>query len=275
VIRRLRDTPLSAYTALVGLAIVFMFPVFWAVSTSFKSPYEFGSAAWLPESPTWDNYVEAVTAFDFPHYLKNSFVLASIYAVLNVLSSSLAGYAFARLRAPGRDKLFLVVLSTLMIPWLVTFVPQFVLFSRLELVNTYWPWVLWGLSGSAFHIFLFRQFFINFPTELEEAAEMDGCGPVRVYWQIFLPNSLPVLATSAIFSFAWVWSDWINPALLLDDHKTTLAVKIATGYTDPQGNPLISATMAGSLIYALPLVAVFFLIQRYIIQGIVTSGLKG
>jgi ABC-type glycerol-3-phosphate transport system permease component len=116
---------------------------------------------------------------------------------------------------------------------------------------------------------------MNFPTELEEAAEIDGCGPLRIYWKIFLPNSLPVLATSAIFSFAWVWGDFINPALLLDDEHTTLAVKIGSGYTDPQGNPLLAVTMAGSILYALPLVAVFFLVQRQIIQGMVTSGLKG
>jgi ABC-type glycerol-3-phosphate transport system permease component len=274
-VNRRRQRDFTTYASLVALAAVFMLPVLWAISTSFKSAYEFGSPNWLPESPTVQNYVDAVADFDFLHYLRNSFLLASIYTVLNVLSSSLAGYAFARLRAPGRDKLFLVVLATLMIPWLVTFVPQFVLFSRLELVGTYWPWVIWGLSGSAFHIFLFRQFFMNFPTELEEAAEIDGCGPLRIYWKIFLPNSLPVLATSAIFSFAWVWGDFINPALLLDDEHTTLAVKIGSGYTDPQGNPLLAVTMAGSILYALPLVAVFFLVQRHIIQGIVTSGLKG
>lgn len=272
---RRRRRRITTYASLVALAAVFMIPVLWAISTSFKSAYEFGSPTWLPESPTVQNYVDAVTDFDYLHYLRNSFLLASIYTVLNVFSSSLAGYAFARLRAPGRDKLFLVVLATLMIPWLVTFVPQFVLFSRLELVGTYWPWVIWGLSGSAFHIFLFRQFFMNFPTELEEAAEIDGCGPLRIYWKIFLPNSLPVLATSAIFSFAWVWGDFINPALLLDDEHTTLAVKIGSGYTDPQGNPLLAVTMAGSILYALPLVAVFFLVQRQIIQGMVTSGLKG
>lgn len=270
-----RARSLVAHGSLVALAILFLLPVLWAVSSSFKSPFEFGSANWIPAEPTLQNYVDAVRAFDFPHYLKNSLILATTYTVLNLFSSSLAGYAFARLEAPGKDKLFLVVLATMMIPWLVTFVPQFVLFSRLELVNTYWPWVAWGLSGSALHIFLFRQFFLNFPRELEEAAEIDGCGPFRIYWNIFLPNSLPALATSAIFSFAWVWSDWLFAALLLDDERTTLAVKLGTGYFDPQGNPLLTVTMAGSILYALPLVAFFFLVQRSIIQGMVTSGLKG
>ena len=263
------------YAALIVLALAFFLPILWVISSSFKSDFEFASPNWIPQEPNVDNYVKAVTDVDFPHHLKNSFFLASAYTVLNVLSSSLAGYAFARLRAPGRDKLFLLVISTMLIPYLVTFIPQFVVFARLNLVNTYWPWIAWGATGSAFHIFLFRQFFLNFPHELEEAAEIDGCGPFRIYWRIFLPNSVPALATSAIFSFQWVWSDYLFPALLLDSEKTTLAVAIATGYFDLQGRVLLPVTMAGMVLYALPLIVVFFFVQRYIVQGIVTSGMKG
>jgi len=263
-----------AYPALVALAVVFALPLLWVLASSFKSAFEISAPNWVPQAPTLQNYVGALAKIDFPHYLKNSLILACAFTALNTLSSSLAGYAFARLQAPGRDKLFLLALSTLLIPNLVTFVPQFVLFSRLHLVNTYWPWVAWGFSGNAFHIFLFRQFFLNFPRELEEAAEIDGCGLLRIYWSIFLPNSLPVLATSAIFSFAWVWGDYLYPGLLLDQDRTTLAAAIATQYVDPQGFVLLATLMAGIVLYAVPLVLVFLFAQRHIVQGIVTSGFK-
>jgi multiple sugar transport system permease protein len=263
-----------AYPALVAFAVLFVVPAAWILVSSFKSEFEISAANWIPGAPTLDNYAEAVTQVNFPHHLKNSVVLAISFTVLNTLSSSLAGYAFARLRAPGKDKLFLLALSTLLIPNLVTFVPQFVLFSNLGWINTYWPWIAWGAAGSAFHIFLFRQFFMNFPRELEEAAEIDGCSIFRIYWNIFLPNSLPVLATSAIFSFAWVWGDYLYPALLLDSDSTTLAGAIATGYFSPQGFILLAPLMAGIVLYAAPLILVFLLVQRYIVQGVVTSGLR-
>jgi multiple sugar transport system permease protein len=263
-----------AYPALIAFAVVFLVPAAWVLVSSFKSDFEVGSANWIPRAPTLDNYSTAVTMVDFPHYLKNSVILATSFTVLNTLSSSLAGYAFARLRAPGKDKLFLLALSTLLIPNLVTFVPQFVLFSKLGWVNTYWPWIAWGAAGSAFHIFLFRQFFLNFPRELEEAAEIDGCSLFRIYWNIFLPNSLPVLATSAIFSFAWVWGDYLFPGLLLDTEHTTLGAAVATGYYSPQGIVILAPLMAGIVLYAVPLILVFLFVQRYIVQGLVTSGLR-
>lgn len=263
-----------AYPALAAFAVLFIVPAAWILVSSLKSGFEISGANWIPRAPTLDNYAEAVTQVDFPHHLKNSVVLATAFTVLNTLSSSLAGFAFARLRAPGKDKLFMLALSTLLIPNLVTFVPQFVLFSNLGWINTYWPWIAWGAAGSAFHIFLFRQFFMNFPRELEEAAEIDGCSIFRIYWNIFLPNSLPVLATSAIFSFAWVWGDYLYPALLLDSDSTTLAGAIATGYFSPQGFILLAPLMAGIVLYAAPLIIVFLLVQRYIVQGVVTSGLR-
>jgi multiple sugar transport system permease protein len=271
--RRIRS--LLPYVGLFLLAVVFVLPILWLVASSFKSSFEFTSPNWIPQEPTFENYVTAVTEVEFLHYLKNSAFLASVFTLLHVLSSSLAGYAFARLRAPGRDKLFLLVVASLLVPQLVTFIPQFVLFARLQLVNTYWPWIAWGAAGGALYIFLFRQFFLSFPRELEEAAELDGCGPFKIYWRIFLPNSLPALATVAIFSFQWVWNDYLFAALLLDTDKTTLSVAIASGYYDLQGRQLLPATMAGMVLYALPLVVVFFFIQRYIIQGIVTTGTKG
>lgn len=279
--RRRRPVPVAdllvRYGPLSVAAVVFSLPVFWVVVTSLKRGSEFSATPLriLPEVAQWSNYQLAVTLAEFPRFAWNSFVLASAYTVLVVATSSLVGYGFARHRGPGRDRLFVLVLATMMVPNIVLFVPQFVLFARLEMTNTYWPWILWALGASPFHVFLFRQFFLGFPKELEDAAEVDGAGPLRIFWQIFLPNSAPVIAASAIFAFLWVWSDYLYPILLLNDANTTLAVKLATAYRDPQGNPLQTVTMAGVVLYALPLVLVFFGAQRFIVRGIVTTGIRG
>ena len=264
--------------ALILFTVVFSLPVIWLVLTSFKRETEYASypIQILPQIPQAANYYLAVTMFPYLRFFFNSVLLAGSFTVLVVLTSAAAGFGFARHRGvPGRNALFAVVLATMMVPGLVTVVPQYMLFAQLGLLNSYWPWILWGLSGSPFHIFLFRQFFATIPRDLEDAAEVDGCGKFRIFWQIFLPNSLPAVAASAIFSFTWVWGDWLYPKLFLSDQITTLAVKLATAYVDPRNNPLITVTMAGVILYVLPMVVVFFLAQKYIIQGVVTTGLKG
>jgi ABC-type glycerol-3-phosphate transport system permease component len=265
------------YVPVVIAAVTFALPAFWVIVTSLKKPYEFAGSPFqlLPAVPQWANYELAIRLADLPRYGTNSIVLALLYTVPVVAMSALVGYGFARHRAPGRDRLFGIVLATMMLPNIVLFVPQFILFARLELTNTYWPWVLWALGASPFHVFLFRQFFAGFPKELEDAAEVDGAGPLRVFWQIFVPNSGPVIAASAIFAFLWVWGDYLYPVLLLNDANTTLAVRLATAFRDPQGNPLTTVTMAGIVLYSLPLILVFVFAQRFIVKGIVTTGIRG
>jgi multiple sugar transport system permease protein len=187
----------------------------------------------------------------------------------------MSGFAFSRIPVPGREKLFKVVIALLIIPYLVTVIPQFMLFARLKLTNTYWPWILWGIAASPFHIFLFRQFFSAIPRELEDAAEVDGANPFRIFWQIFLPNAKPALATSFILNFIWVWGDYLTPILYLNDRITTLSVKLQSAYSDPHGNTLVTVVIAASVLYTLPLIVMFFLAQKHILQGVVTSGLKG
>ena len=262
------------YGPVVLAAVVFALPIFWVLVTSLKKQSEYGSAL-FPAGLQWGNYELAVVLADFARFAANSLFLSSAYALLAVLVSALVGYGFARHTAPGRNKLFVLVLATWMVPNLVLFVPQFVMFARLGLTNTYWPWILWGLSGSPFAIFLFRQFFASFPRELDDAAEVDGAGPLRIFLQIYLPNAGPALAASAIFMFLWVWGDWLYPALLLHQDNTTLAVRMANAYVDPHGNPLQTVTMAGVVLYVLPLIAFFAFAQRFIIRGIVTTGIKG
>jgi len=265
------------YGVVLALAAIFSLPVVWVLITSIKKQSEYAASpiVLFPAMPQWVNYQLAVTMADFPKYATNSVFLSSAYTILVVITSALVGFGFARHRGPGRDRLFLLVIGTMMLPTLVLFVPQFVMFARLDLTNSYWPWILWGLAASPYHVFLFRQFFAAFPRELEDAAEVDGCGPLRVFLQIFIPNAGPALAASAIFAFLWVWGDYLYPILLLNDQNTTLAVKLAKAYVDPRGNPLQTITMAGIVLYVLPLVALFFAAQRYIVRGVVTTGLKG
>jgi len=276
--RQLHLTRATAFIGLVVLTFLFSLPVIWMVLTSFKQESEYAAypIRILPETPQFVNYELAVTFFPFLTYFMHSVVLSGCFTVLTVVTSAAAGFGFSRHRGVvGRDTLFAVVLSTMMLPGLVTLVPQYMLFAKLGLLNSYWPWILWGLSGSPFHIFLFRQFFASIPRELEDAAEVDGCSKFRVFWQIFLPNSLPAVAASSIFAFTWVWGDWLYPELFLSDNITTLAVKLATSYVNPQGIPLMTVTMAGVILYVIPMIVIFFVAQKYIIQGVVTTGLKG
>jgi multiple sugar transport system permease protein len=270
--------PPAAILALLGLTLLFSLPTIWLLLTSLKRETEYASypITVLPAVAQPENYAAAVTMFPYLQFFWNSVVLSGSYTVLVVLSSAAAGFGFSRHRGvPGRDALFAVLLATMMVPQLVTLVPQYMLFAELGLLNSYWPWILWGAHGSAFHIFLFRQFFAAIPKDLEDAAEVDGCGKFRIFWQIFLPNSLPAVCASAIFSFTWVWGDWLYPKLFLNDQITTLAVRLATSYVNPQNQPLYTVTMAGVVVYVLPMVLIFFLAQKYIIQGVVTTGLKG
>jgi len=265
------------YIVFILVTLVFISPIIWVFLTSLKlqSEYSIYPVVIIPKPLQWINYKRAL--FDYPYfrYFWNSVKLAIPTTAITVLSSALAGFAFARLEAPFKRILFILVLSMLMVPRMVTAIPNFMLFAKLGLVDTYYPWYLWALSGSSFHIFLFRQFFSTIPKDLEDAAEVDGCNRFRIFWQIFLPLSGPVVATSAIFHFQWAWGDWFTPQIFLSELKTTLSVFLARSYPDPKGLPLETVTFAGVMIYLLPMLIIFFIAQKYIVQGVVTTGLKG
>ena len=265
------------YTLLIAVTVVLTIQVVYLISTSLKSESEYISdhLQFLPRNPQWRNYYLALTMINFGRYALNSFLLATSFATLTVITSSMAGYGFARIPGVGRSRLFSVVVALILIPASIFIIPQFVLFSNLRVTNSSWPWVLWGMSASPFFIFLFRQFFLSFPAELEEAAEVDGARIWRIFLQIVLPNSYPALATSFILAFLSVWGDWLMPLLYLTDRNTTLAVKLITAYVNPQGFPIVTPTLAASVLYILPPVVMFFFVQKYIMQGVVTSGLKG
>ncbi|KRF21828.1 ABC transporter permease [Phycicoccus sp. Soil803] len=273
---RPKDRQVWAYVAILVFSAFFVGPFLWLVLAALKTPAEWGSQpSILPEHAQWNNFTSALNDMDFIGYAGNSMFLALTYAILITLSSAAVGFGFARFRAPGKKALFLVVISTMMIPQILTLLPTYVLFSRIGLINTYWPWVLWGLAASPYLVFLFRQFFAAIPRELEDAAIVDGAGWLRIFVQIFLPLSRPVLITSFLLSFTWVWGDYIAPALFLDLDRTTLSVAITAWYQDPHGNVIPTVQAAAATLYILPVLLIFFFTQRYFIRSSLGSGVKG
>ncbi|MFH8252984.1 carbohydrate ABC transporter permease [Microbacterium sp. B2969] len=265
------------YIGVVVAIALFGIPFIWIVLTSLATPAQLsqGALGLLDFQPYWQNFVDAFTMIDFPAYAMNSVILSLIISVLTTAVSATVGFGFARLRGRGRNLLFAVVIATMMIPSIATLIPTYVLFSRLGMVGTYWPWVLWGLAGTPYLIFLFRQFFTSIPLELEDAAIIDGCNWWRIYFSVFLPLAKPVLLTSFILSFTWTWGDYLAPALLLNFNNTTLAVATAAGYLDPRGNGLLTVQAAGAILYLLPVVVIFLFAQRYFMGSAVSSGVKG
>jgi ABC-type glycerol-3-phosphate transport system permease component len=225
--------------------------------------------------PQWANYQKVFILTPFLEIAWRTFLLGVSTAAISTFISAMGGYAFARYQVPGSKQLFSVIIAMLLLPYIVMLIPQFIMYAQLKLTNTYWPWFLGALGGSSGTIFMFRQFFFGFPKELEEAAEVDGAGPWRVFLQIFLPNAKPVLATAMIFGFNGVWGDYLTPLLLLNDDKTLLGVKMTKAFVNPHGAAYQTITMAANVIYILPLIVVFFFAQKYILRGVVTSGLKG
>ncbi|MET7648256.1 carbohydrate ABC transporter permease [Streptomyces sp. NPDC005426] len=264
------------YALLIGLAAIFTSPFLWLVITSLKTERSLGAfpVEWLPRPFAWENYSTALDYMPFLGYTQNSLVIALIQSTLMTLSSAYVGFGFARLRGRGKNLMFGIVMATLMLPHVATLIPSYLIFAKIGLVNTLWPWVMWGLAGSAFLIFMFRQFFAGLPLELEEAAIIDGCGYFRIFFRIFLPQAKPMLATSMILSFSWAWSDFLSPLLLLSSDRTTLAVALATGYQTSQGAPINNLIAAGSTMYVLPVIVVFVFLQRFYQSGSATSGLK-
>ncbi|HLZ60288.1 MAG TPA: carbohydrate ABC transporter permease [Ktedonosporobacter sp.] len=261
---------------LLLLALVFITPFFWLVTTSLKSLGELAAypIRWFPAQAMWDNFVKAVTMIDYLHYTENTLFLSTMYALLVTISSALVGFAFARLPGFGKNTLFIIMLATIMLPQTLTVIPTYILFAHLGLIDTYWPWFLWGLASAPYLSFLFRQFFASIPRELEEAAVLDGYNYWSIFWRIFLPLSLPVLVTAFVLSFTWTWGDWFAPKLLLSQDSTTLGVAMSLGYNDAHNNVFTNVLAAGSILYITPVMVLFFFAQRFYVRGIVTTGMK-
>ena len=265
-----------SYIVLIAGGLVFALPFLWMVSISLRVPEEVAAPGLnlIPHKFLWANYPKSMTIMPFHLYLLNTLKVTILAVIGAALSSSVAAFAFARLRAPGRNLLFIIMLATIMLPAEVTMIPRFVIFRGLGWYDTLLPLIIPAFFGSAFYIFLMRQFFLTIPSDLEDAAKIDGCSTWRIYWQIFMPLSKPVLVTVAVFSFVMHWNDFMTPLIYLNSvDKRTLALGLAT-FQDVWGVDIVSL-MAASTVVLIPVLLIFILAQRYFVQGVVMSGLKG
>lgn len=265
------------YLGLIAGSVVILMPFFWMLTTSFKQPNEVHSLPiqWLSKNPSWDAYVTAFVQFDFGHYLLNTVWLTAINMFGYLLSCSLVAYGFATQRWKHKNKLFLFVLGTMMLPKEVTFYPQFVLFKFIGWYGTMLPLWVPAFLGDAFQIFLIRQFFLGVSVELSEAAKIDGCSRFRVFWNIYLPLSKPVLATSAIYIFMYHWNDFFKPLVYITKESYRTA-SLALMYLKQTKDVLsfMPTQMAASVVLALPCVLIYYFAQRYFIAGMVYKGVK-
>ena len=244
--------------------------MFSAAFSSLAQVMRFPPDLW-PKPWVWSNFYQGFTFLPFGHYFLNSLEIAIFRVIGQVIAASLAGYAFARLRAPGREFLFVLVLSTLMLPYTVLMIPQFVLFKELGWIDTYKPLIIPFFGGGAFYIFLFRQFFRTIPEEVFEAARLDGCSYFDIYWRILMPLSLPIIATCIILIFQNSWQDLLAPLIYINTNaKYTIPIGLAT-FRSSFGSSPWNLIMAVSIGASIPPVLMFFFGQRYLLSGIVVT----
>ncbi len=279
LIKRLFHSPSRVlhYVVLIFLAFVFILPFLWIFSTSLKGYENIFSLPlkWIPDTIHWENYVKVFQAMPFLAYLKNSIFVTGLAILGTVLSASVVAYSFAILRWPGRDKLFIVVIATMMLPAQVTMIPLFVIFKEFGWLNTFKPLIIPAFfGGGAFNIFLLRQFFLTIPRDLFDAARIDGCSEFRIYWNIVLPLAKPAMATVAVMSFMLYWNDFLGPLIYLSDKlKSTLALGVVMFVGQHQSEWAL--LMVSTILMMLPIIIIFFLFQRYFIRGFMMSGIKG
>lgn len=278
-VRRVRESVISIVSTSITVfgAIIVLIPVFWMISTSLKTPSEALAfpPIWIPKVIRWQNYYDALTFMPFGLYFRNTFFICATTEIGALLSSTLVAYAFARLRARGKSVLFILLLSTLMVPYQVTLIPQFILFKLLGWIDTFSPLIVPTFFGSAFNIFLLRQFFTTIPRDMDDAARMDGAGYFHILWQVLVPMAAPALGTIAILHFMFEWNDFLAPLIYLNSNNNYTVQLGLSQFTAQYGATPYQLLMAASLVVLLPCVILFFVAQRYFIQGIVISGIRG
>ncbi|MCL6509112.1 MAG: carbohydrate ABC transporter permease [Anaerolineae bacterium] len=278
--RNQRARKLFIYTTLTIFGLFFAFPLFWTVSSSLQTWQELRSYTphLLPEVPQWSNYADVFRLVPFARWVLNSFTIVFITIPGTIFTATMTAYAFARFNFFGKNIWFILLLSTMMIPAIVTFIPQYLLFFNLKLIDTYVPLTIGAwLGGGAFMIFLLRQFIMSIPRDLDEAATIDGAGPFRILWSVLVPLMKPALTTVAILQFLTDWNDFFGPFIYLNTMtRYTAAVGLRTFQnmaletTDPRDHLL----MAGAAIMTIPVLVLFAVAQRYFVSGVVLSGLK-
>jgi ABC-type glycerol-3-phosphate transport system permease component len=276
--RRLQDTAwrTAVFILLIGLGMLFVFPLVWMISTSLKSNDQVYTipTVWIPNPIVWENYPNALSRIPFVRFLINSCITSFIPVVGSILSASMVAYSFARLNWPGKNFWFIILLSSMMLPAQVTMIPVYILYTKLHWINTYLPLTVPWFFGGAFYIFLLRQFFSTIPSELSHAALIDGCSHFDIWWRIFLPLSKPALVTIAIFTFLFTWNDFLGPLLYL---KTEAMYTLQVGllYFREQYSVAWQELMAASTVVLLPTLVIFFLGQRLFVEGVTLTGMKG
>jgi multiple sugar transport system permease protein len=278
---RLRKPGMQAvsYFTVITVGILFLFPWIWLLSTSLKPPEQIVQIPprLIPNPFMWINYVYGITSINFPRYLLNTLILCAITIIGRVFSCTLVGYSLANIKWAGRGVLFAIVLATMMLPGQVTLIPIFIMFSKMGWVNTFLPLTVPAFFGDAFFIFMFRQFFLGIPTELTDAARLDGANHLGIFLRIVLPLSRPVLATMLAFTFINTFNNFQGPLIYLKDRNLWTLSLGMQGYLQRYGGgsgTALGAMMAGAAMYTLPMIVVFFLAQKWFIQGIVTTGFK-
>lgn len=262
--------------AIAALAASMIIPFLWMLSTSLKPAgmVFVVPPQWVPDPPRWSNYIEATQRFPFVNNTVNSLKVSILGTFGQLISCSLAAYAFARMRFPGKNVIFMVLLATMMIPGQVTAIPVFIIWNWLKGVNTHWPLILPSWLGGAFGTFLLRQSFMTIPTEYSDAAKIDGAGHTHILTHIYLPMSQPALATLAVFVFMGLWNDFLTPVIYLSS-PSKMTLQVGLSYFRQQFYTEWHLLMAGTVISVVPILALYLAAQKYFVQGIALAGLKG
>jgi multiple sugar transport system permease protein len=266
----------AIYAALTFFGMLFLLPFVWMLSTSVKPNDQVFvyPPQWIPHPILWDNYVDALTAVPFLTYFRNTLFISGMTIVGNLVSCSLVAYGFSRVRWMGRDAIFLIVLATMMLPTATTLVPLYVIFRKLGWMGTFNPLIVPPFFGTAFFIFLLRQFFMTIPMELSDAARIDGENEFGILWRIILPLSKPALATVTLFSFLWSWSDFFGPLIFLTN-EDLYTISLGLMQFQSRYDTVWGQVMAASTVFTLPVLFLFFISQRQFIEGVTLTGIKG
>lgn len=267
---------IALYLVITGGAVIFILPLIWMISTSVKPDHLLYNIpiVWIPDEFDWQNYADGWRVLPFPTFYMNTLYITVVNIIGLVISSSLVAFGFARIRFWGRDIIFIILLMTMMLPTQVTLIPIYLFWSKLGLVNTFWPLIIPQWLTNAYNVFLLRQFFMSINTELDDAARIDGASWFRIYWNILMPLSKPALGVIAIQAFAWNWNNFFDPLIYLNEPKKyTIAIGLRLFQT--QQSQKMAETMAMTLVALIPVLIVFYIAQAKFIQGIVISGVKG
>lgn len=267
---------IGIFVLLCALSFLFAIPLLWTASTALKTPEQVFAVPprWIPSPVEWENFRRAWTELPFPTFVTNTVVITLLSCVGQIFSASLVAYGFSRFQFKGRNLMFYLMLSTMMLPTQVTMIPVFLMWRQANLIDTFAPLIVPAFfGGGAFTIFLLRQFFLTVPRELDEAAMIDGASPLVIWWKILLPLSRPALITVTLFSFLGHWDDFMGPLIYLNSmEKYTVSIGLRM-FQDMFGSQL-ELIMAASLIHILPTIVLFFFAQRYFVKGIAMTGLK-